>query len=199
MNNNLSVASIMVCAEPVYVNNRMIVSCCDAVWRPVENLPIEFNGYFTDEFGNKNVDYGGFLQMVNVDALKLIEKNSLYACFRCIDKNLIDYVQVCPPKLIYQGVQGNLKLIGWDIATGNGWLSASCHGCFPIDPFTGDALDENADKINKFGLFSSFDDCLVYCQKNNLQIPEHAPWYPVAICLDLSSFNRLVEKFKELN
>ncbi|NVN90287.1 MAG: hypothetical protein HXX11_06745 [Desulfuromonadales bacterium] len=191
MSYKLLIASMMVCGTPNLLKNRLILSCSDSVWSPIQTLPVELKRYFTDELGNSAVNYGGFVQMVDVHALGLLAEHGLFACFRCITENYLEQVQVYPPKAVYQKLIDDLIPMGWDISTGNGWLSASCHGCFPIDPYTGDEIDQHADKINKFGLFFTLDDCLTYCQTNNSLIPEHAPWFPVGIYVDKSSYARL--------
>ncbi len=191
MTSRLIVASMMICEAPKLLNKKLVLSCCDSVWKPVESLPDEIEPYFTDELGNKMVDYGGFVQIISLNVLKLLNKRGLFACFRCITEGYFKHIQANPPKEIYQNLFCDLKPVGWDIATGNGWLSASCHGRFPIDPFTGYETDQNADQINKYGLFSRLEDCLIYCQINNAEIPEHAPWYPVSIYVDKGSYARL--------
>ncbi len=191
MSKEFVIASMMICGRPNYLNQRLMISCCDAVWEPIEHLNGKTKQFFTDELGNSTVNYGGFLQMVDRKALFSISEQGLFSCFRCISEDRLQHVQVNTPKLLYRDLIGDLKPMGWDIATGNGWLSASCHGLFPINPFTGKEVDSNADLINEYGLFDSLDNCLVYCKKNNSQIPEHAPWFPVAIHVDKSSYSRL--------
>jgi hypothetical protein len=196
MSEELAIASMMLCKAPRSVNDRLMLSCCDAVWSPIEILPPELEPSFTDELGNSGVKYGGFLQIVDFNALRLLADRELYACFRCIGPEFLQHVQVNPPSRLYEKFFGDLVQVGWDIATGNGWLSASSHGCFPVDPFSGREIDQNAHMVNRFGLFSAFGDCLAYCQQNDSAIPEHAPWFPVAIRIDKDSYTRLVERLE---
>lgn len=197
MSEGMVIASMMICGLPTYLNNRLILSSCDSVWIPVENLSLDIKQYLTDELGNSNVDYGGFVQMIDPYVLQLIAKQNLFACFRVIENRHMRCVDAYPPRALYQDLIQELKIVGWDIATGNGWLSASCHGRFPIDPFTGKTLDKNHYKINKFGLFDSIDDCEIYCRINNEEILEHSPWLPVAIYVDKSTFNRLIQYYNK--
>ena len=190
-------ASMMVCRSPSYLKGRLYLSASDSVWTPVEHLDESLHRYFTDELGNASVKYGGFLQMVDPAVLGTFAAKELYACFRGVEKSLLGYIQAYPPEDIFENLSDHLKFMGWDISTGNGWLSASCHGCFPVDPATGDEIDENAWQINKFGLFEHFSDCIMYCEKNNNKIPEHAPWYPVAVFVDDDSCNRLKKYLEE--
>lgn len=191
MHNQTSIASAMLCQLPKIFNSRAMLSVSDSVWEPVDVLPMELKKYFTDEVGNHDVTYGGFLQLTSPKALELISDHDLFLCFRCIAETYLAHVQVCPPTRVYQRLVGDLRSMGWDISTGNGWLSASCHGHFPVDPFSGDTIDDNILQINKFGLFNNLDDCLKYCEINNSQIPEHALWFPVEIKLDVGSYSRL--------
>jgi hypothetical protein len=191
MINELIIASVMICMTPRYIRSRLILSCCDSVWTPVQTLPAEISEYFVDELGNPSINYGGFLQIINPSVLDLLPEKELFACFRCITKEYIEHVQVNPPKAIYSRLIDSLIFVGWDISTGNGWLSASCHGSFPINPYTGEELDQNVNKLNEFALFSDSNDCLLCCQTNNSLIPEHAPWFPVAVFVDPGSYARL--------
>ena len=198
MTPSLNIASMMICSMPKYLNGMLLLSCSDSVWNPVDVLPDDIRPYVTDELGNQDIQYGGFLQLIDPKGLDLLSSKGLFACFRCITDQYLEHVGTCPPKDVYQSLIKNLKFMGWDIATGNGWLSASSHGSFPINPFTGIAVDSNNSKINEYGLFSSLDDCLKYCQINDTQIPEHAPWFPVAIYVDESSYIRLNKARQQL-
>jgi hypothetical protein len=117
MSESLFVASMMVCKTPKYFGHRLILSGCDAVWDAVETLPEELKNYFTDELGNNFVEYGGFLQMTDQNALNLLAKRELFACFRCILKEYIEYVQTCPPSELYRGLTDDLTLVGWDVSS----------------------------------------------------------------------------------
>lgn len=191
MINGIVIASMMICRIPNFLKGRLYLSACDSVWSPVEYIDKFFNKYLTDEIGNTNVEYGGFLQMIDKTILDLLPKKNLYACFRGVEKNIIKHIDVYPIERIYRNILNELIFVGWDVCTGSGWLSASIHGHFPIDIKTGNNIDVNAEKINVFGLFESQYDCILYCDINNDNIPEHAPWYPVAIFLDKNSYTRL--------
>jgi hypothetical protein len=190
MEEDLYIASMMLCREPRVVGGYVMLSCSDSVWEPIRYVPEEIRPYFTDELGNKSIEYGGFLYTNDSHALTLLDKNQLYACFRGVSKNYLDVVD-CPLAIPLADFSIKLKLVGWDIANGNGWVSASCDGVYPIDPFDGSQLDGNANQINGHGLFDNLKDCLSYCAVNDESFPARAPWYPVAIYLDLMSFDRL--------
>lgn len=181
----------MVCGIPRYFDDRLILSCYHGVWEPVKCLPSEIKAYFTDDVGNGDVSYGGLLQITDTKVFESLNKLGLYACFRGIAKEYINHVNVFPPYEFYQNLISELKFMGWDIATGNGWCTASVEGVFPINPFTGDVLDGNISQLNEYGLFYSLEHCKKYCQVNNEKISEDSPWYPVAVYVDLYSYNRL--------
>ncbi|MDX1915790.1 MAG: hypothetical protein SFU55_09425 [Methylophilus sp.] len=189
--NNIEIASLMVCGLPRHFGERLILSCYHGVWESVKYLPSEIKTYFTDDVGNEDVSYGGLLQITNTKAFELLNKLGLYTCFRGVAKEYINQVNVFPPKEFYQTLISELKFVGWDIATGNGWCTASAEGVFPINPFTGDILDDNISQLNEYGLFYSLNDCEKYCQVNNEKIPEDSPWYPVAVYVDSCSYQRL--------
>ena len=188
---NIEIASLMICGLPRHFNGRLILSCYDGVWEAVPCLPSEIQAYFTDDVGNKNVSYGGFLQVTDVKVFELLEKFELYACFRGVAKEYINQISVVPPTELYQKLISELKFMGWDIAISNGWCTASVEGIFPINPFTGDVLDGNISQLNEYGLFDSLEHCSNYCQLNNQRVPEDSPWYPVAVYVDYNSHARL--------
>jgi hypothetical protein len=47
-------------------------------------------------------------------------------------------------------------------------------------------------KLNDWGLLNSLRDCCDYCELADREMPQDAPWYPVAVCLDKGTFRRLV-------
>jgi hypothetical protein len=193
MNESVIIASVMLCKEPKIVRGRKILSGCDSIWSPAEEIPYELEEYLTDELGNKHVSYGGFLQVIDLKILDLLGKFGLFTCFRCIQEKYLDHVQTCPTTQFYKSLLKNLVFVGWDICSGNGWLSASCHGCYPFNPFTGNAINDDYKIINGYGLFANLNDCQKYCKINNESILEHSPWFPVAIYVDHGSYLRINE------
>lgn len=187
---DLYIASMMLCDRPRSIGTRTILSCSDSVWEPVRNVPADLHKYLTDELGNETIDYGGFLFLKDHRLIDCLEEKNLFACFRGIHSKDLEIVQ-CPLAKEISAMEIPLTIMGWDIANGNGWVSASTDGVYPIDPFNGSVLDENVEKINAYGLFDSLDDCKGYCLLNNQQVPARAPWYPVAIFLDHLSLERL--------
>jgi hypothetical protein len=156
----------------------------------VSELPDDLKPHFSDDVGNAPAHYGGFLQLKDVDVLPILNVQGLFACFRLVFPEILERLAVRPPTETYTALERNLQPMGWDIASGNGWLSASSHGCYPIDPFTGDSLDDHVREVNSFALFDSLADCEAFCDKNNVAIPEHAPWFPVLVCVDSWTHNR---------
>lgn len=190
-------ASVMVCGLPKYFGGRLILSGYHGVWEATEKLPDDIKSYFTDDVGNKDVSYGGLLQMVHKKAFDKISNLELFVCFRGVHEEYLELVQTRPPKEFYESLKDELVLIGWDISTGNGWCSASSEGLYPLDPFTGEILDENIKQLNEYGLFGALENCLEYCRLNNEEIPDNSPWYPVAIYIDKESSKRLQAYLKE--
>ncbi|MFA5982406.1 MAG: hypothetical protein WC782_00140 [Methylococcaceae bacterium] len=188
---NIIIASVMVCNLPKFLDGRLVLSGYHGVWEAVEKLPDDILSYFTDDVGNKPVSYGGLLQIIDTQVLEILNDKGFFVCFRGIHEKYLEHVQAYPPKEIYQNLANGLKLLGWDISTGNGWCTASCEGIFPINPFTGEVLDENISQLNEYSLFNDLDNCLNYCHINNEKIPENSPWYPVAIYVDQFSYKRL--------
>lgn len=188
---NIEIASLMVCGLPKHFDGRLILSCYHGVWEAVPCLPREIQVYFTDDVGNENASYGGLLQIIEAKVFEILETYGMYTCFRAVAKEYMSHVNVDPPKKFYQSLISELKFMGWDIATGNGWCTASVEGIFPINPFTGDVLDGNISQLNEYGLFDCLENCSDYCQLNNEKIPENSPWYPVAVYTDHNSYTRL--------
>jgi hypothetical protein len=190
MKMDMYIASVMLCPEPKTLSGRLMLSGCDSVWEPVRYVPDDLKPYFSDELGNARVEYGGFLFTNDSRVIPLLEKNNLFACFRGVYQKYLEHID-CPLGIQLSHFGIPLKLMGWDIANGNGWVSASCEGYYPIDPFDGSALNGNTSQINQYGLFESEKDCLKYCELNDANVSEHAPWYPVAIFVDHNSYKRL--------
>jgi len=190
---DIEIASVMICGLPRQVDGRRILSGYHGVWEAVADIPHEIKAYLTDDVGNEGVSYGGLLQIADKKVLGLLDGLGLFACFRGVPEKYLKHMQVCPPKDLYLSLMKDLKLVGWDISTGNGWCTASCEGLFPINPFTGEILDKNSSFLNEYGLFGTLENCLYYCQINDEKIPQDSPWYPVAVYVDSASEKRLSE------
>ncbi len=188
---DIVIVSAMICYPPKYLKGRFILSAYQGVWEAVKELPSEVKPYVTDDVGNNKVEYGGLLQFTDVAAFAVLSKMNLFACFRGVLTGYIDYVQAYPPANTYQNWKRNLKFMGWDISTSNGWASASCEGIFPINPFTGENTGANSSQLNEYALFDTLDECMNYCHINDKKIPESVPWYPVAVYVDEGSNSRL--------
>lgn len=185
------ISSTMICPKPNASGHRFLISACDAVWDPGRFLPLEISRLVTDQNGDPAPDYGGFLQFPVPSVLEMLEAYDLFAGFRAVQDTYLNYINEAPPTATYERLRGNLVRVGWDVCTGNGWLSASAHGCFPINGITGEIDETNGFRPNEWGLLPVFEDALMWCSRNSTEIPEHAPWYPVEILLDEGSFHRL--------
>ena len=133
MPKNIRIVSMMLCNIPKFVKGRIYLSASDCIWDPVEHVDKSIHTYFTDEYrspiGDENLDYGGFLQIIDTSTLKIIADRGLFACFRGIERNILDAIKFIPnypPNSIYEKISHHLVFMGWDICQGNGWVSASC-------------------------------------------------------------------------
>lgn len=187
------IVSMMLCESPRFVAERFWLSASSSVWEPIAAAPESWRNLITDEIGNSNPDSYESLQLKDRSLLNLIDRAGVFACFRSVNMHNVIQIDVVPDEKVYHEIAGELCFIGWDICTGNGWLTASCHGIFPINPFTGSEIDSNASMINLFGLFEGISDCVEYCRLNNLGIPEHSPWFPVGVSVTKRGIRTLVD------
>jgi hypothetical protein len=182
MNIESQIVSMMLCKAPILVNGRAVISASDAVWNPIENFPKELN-MLTDDMGHKNPGYAGTVFTTSSEVVSIIQKLGIMLCMRGVRAPDIPHTD-CPFGVRVLDLVPPPLFMGWDIVRGNGWVSASCDGKFPIDS-TGEQRDgENASVLNDYSLFDGLDSCLRYCDLNNMEIPEWAPWYPVAVYCD---------------
>jgi hypothetical protein len=184
------VVSMMLCPPPKRLNSRLMLSCSDAVWEPVREIPDELRESMTGELGNPCPNYGGFVFTRDPTAMQRIEAAHLFACFRVVHHNALAQVD-CPLAVKLSEFEIPSVFMGWDVATGNGWVSASFEGVYPIDPFDGKELSPDAIRTNSYGLFAHERDAAHYSTLNDHEVPSRAPWFPVAIYLDSSSAARL--------
>lgn len=188
---NFQIASMMVCEMPKSKNGQYVISAYDGVWEPIERVPSDLEAYFTDEVGNNEVTYPGALQMVNATALDKLDDMDLYACFRSVEEHRLPSLSVSPPLEEYKMLSNKLTLLGWDVCSGNGWLSASAHGCYPFDAFSGSIANTDYPPVNKYSLLNNMKDSQFLCLENNRELTEHAPWYPVGVYISNRSLLRL--------
>jgi hypothetical protein len=184
-------ASMMICEMPRLVNNRWMVSACESVWEPLQFVPSMVGSSFTDEVDNIMPTYGGAVQLSDPSALDILDDAGLFACFRGVEQHLLSHVQTVPPSDLYRAISGQLRLVGWDVCTGNGWRSASCSGFFPIHPFTGEVLSADFRQINAYALFGELEACRACCAANDALASDDAPWFPVAVYLTRRALARL--------
>lgn len=90
MINGIVIASMMICRIPNFLKGRLYLSACDSVWSPVECVDKFFNRYLTDEIGNTNVEYGGFLQMIDKTLLDLLPKKTYTPVFVALKRILLN-------------------------------------------------------------------------------------------------------------
>jgi len=190
------VASVMICGLPKLVGHRLLVSASDSVWEPLAELPDEIQRHLTDEVGNPPQGnpprlYAGAVQIADTNALEEVKKLGAFACFRAVHDRFAGHVQTCPPSAIYAFLQGGFVHLGWDICVGNGWVSASTEGDFPLDGLSGRIEPECQHLFNEWSLLGSLDDARHYCELNDQWLPSDAPWYPVSVCVDERSYGSL--------
>ena len=173
----------MICNAPKKFQGRHLLSASDSVWECVSEIPQELNAFLTDDIGNAGPNYAGMLQLTDVTAVNLVKEMGLYICYRAVDKEVLPPLSVVPNSTIYEEIQGQLLVAGWDVCSGNGWLPASLIGDFPIEVWGGKETGCDSWRANEFGLFDSESEALKCCATNDKMVPEHAPFYPVAVML----------------
>jgi hypothetical protein len=190
---SLRIASMMVCGAPKCVGGRFLLSADYCVWEPVLSLPEGIANLFTDEIGNDHPATFGNLQMKTPNALKLLDKEGYFGCFRSVAPQLIEHVGVVPATKVYEDVWENLEMVGWDLCSSNNWSSASIHGSYPVNIRTGDIADKDRNLINSFSLFKNLEDCERQCALNDAETPDHSPWYPVAVHISVTTKLKLLK------
>ena len=186
----MRLVSMMLCSAPAIRQGRLILSACDSVWEPIVRLPASLRRLVTDELGNPNPEYGGFLFPRGAEIFSVLHDHQLFACVRGVRKEVLKLTD-SPLAADTRSFPTELKLVGWDVVTGNGWVSAALEGLYPIDPVDGSTKEVIGPAANKFGLLHSEKDSRAYCALNDRAVPDRAPWYPVAVYLDVDSFSRL--------
>jgi hypothetical protein len=161
---HIYIASMMLCTAPRIVAGRLILSGCDSVWEPTQFVPQNIKNQFTDDLGNEEFEYGGFLFPRAAHSMEQIAEHGLFACFRGIEREYLEAIN-CPLAVRRDVFEIGLHHMGWDIANGNGWLSAACAGVVPLNPFDGLANSEDVRQINRYGLFENYEDCVRYCRR----------------------------------
>lgn len=186
-----SIASMMICGDPKYTGGRHWLSASNSIWECVTEIPPTWQNLLTDDLGNPFPSHYDGLQMLDPHLLGLIDSAGLFACFRSVRLPNAALEGLNPDPKVYQAIERELFHVGWDICSGNGWLSASCHGIFPVNPFTGEVINKGDLLINRFGLIDEYAHCEIYCELNNTAIAEHAPWFPVRVYISKIGAERL--------
>ncbi|QIK79431.1 hypothetical protein G7077_11470 [Sphingomonas piscis] len=188
---DVHIASVMICGAPRAAGQKRLLSASDGVWEPACPLPSTIAALVTGELGNSSPKYGGFLQIADRRALPEIESQGLFCCFRAVHRAYLEHVQTAPNADLYSKLRDELIHVGWDVCTGNGWVSASYDGYFPMDTIGG-GLESDEARLNEWALFGLLPDALACCALNNDRLPASKPWYPVSVCVDRGSHRRLV-------
>ena len=148
------IAFVMICQVPRALGDRILLSASDAVWEPVVLLPSDIRARVTDDLGNPSPTYGGFLQLLDLSVLKEIESRNLFVCFRAVHQTFAHLVLTVPDVVLYPELRDELIHLGWDVCIGNGWVSASTEGYFPMDAISG-KMEANEGLLNRWALFDS--------------------------------------------
>lgn len=186
----LVAVSMMICGNPRVAGSLVILSACDSVWGAVDEVPMSLRRYISDDLGNAEVVYGGFIYIHDARAFDELRQLGLYACIRAVDQEGARILEA-PITQPLGELNASLVHVGWDVAHGNGWLSASCDGIYPLDVFSTSDLSPVDRRINRFGLFEDAEDARRCCDQNNKEVTTMAPWYPVAVLVDQSSLARI--------
>jgi hypothetical protein len=184
----------MICGEPERFDRFVLLSASNGPWEAVDKLPEEIAGLLTDEIGNPRPRHGDRVQIIDTAVLPKLQAQRLFLCFRAVHERWMDHVVTVPTVSIYEELRPELVLLGWDVCT-DGWSPASYGGAFPImvgAPGTAKFSDEAEGlSLNRWALFESLEDAISCCEINDRFVPVDAPWYPVAVCTDQSSYSRL--------
>lgn len=167
-----------------------MLSASDAVWDAVDVLPDSLKEYLTDDLGNEKPSYGGFLFPKNMTAIDVVNSMGYYSAFRGVAQSDVIYTD-CTNAMPVEAIGRGLIFVGWDVVSGNGWVSASCRGVFPINPFDGNCRENGMNDVNPYGLIDDYEKCTAYAKSNNFINAGHAPWYPVSIFIDSTTLARL--------
>ena len=182
---------MMICDAPRRVSERIIISAYDAVWEPAREISPSLKCMFTDDLGNEEIRYLGWLQPKYSNAFDRVDDELLFSCIRMVRKSDIGKTDVVPNTRIHQENAADFVRVGWDICNGNGWVSASLDGDFPINPISGEVRGEGIEMLNGYSLFERLEDCDRFCDLNNEPPHESPPWYVVGVYLTSRSLGRL--------
>lgn len=183
-----SIASAMLCGRPRKVGGNLALSCYDGVWDAVDELPLHLRHYFSDELGNPEPIYGGFLQVTGAEVISLLAGAGMYLCLRSVPGEALAFFDASPGS--YEELE--TVRVGYDVAVLNGWRSASSSGVFPVDPFTGAAMNDcPPGLLNKNLLFDDLEVCNEWVATNNREVKTYGRWWPVEVLVDRDSARRL--------
>lgn len=108
------------------ISFRLVLSCSDSVCDVIEGLPDELKQYLPDDLGRGNPSCGGFLSLKGELLPEILGEFDCCAGFREIKEEDIKQHTDCGNWTSSGELPYRLNLIGWDVATGNGWDSAFC-------------------------------------------------------------------------
>lgn len=174
---------MMICTAPSLLNGRPRLSVSDAIWEPVPLLSPRLSQLLVSEVGAEPATYAGAvfpkMEMLH-ELLEVIRNEGLFLCFRAVRDEWLSQVS-CPMALPLTSFEG-LEIKGWDVATGNGWIAASLEGIFP---------EQTDGELNSYSLLSDEQSAINCSRANDAAVPDRAPWFPVALLMDVDSSVRL--------
>lgn len=187
--------STRICVNPHIRNGHLVLSYDGFLWESACDVDAIRSRFF-DQFGAELNDVGGIetehYQPKNELSLEWSDYN-LIPCAFAIEESAYDILierSGYVPSPVYNVLSNGLSCLGYEIATAFD-TSAFCHG---ISPYS----EGSEDLLNEFGLIRTIDEGLTWVQMNNSEIPEHAPWYLMALYVSLETKARLEALLNEL-
>lgn len=175
---NFKFVSTRVSKTPDIRNGHLILSCDEYLWESSEEedaIKCLFLDQFSCAIEEADAITSEHYQPKDVASFPALN-NSFIPCAIAVDEavyNTFIDISGFAPSTLYEESQQNLCLLGYEVATFFS-LSAFWHGISPYSEGT-------EQELNQFGLFTTMDQGLRWAALNNEQIPEHAPWYLVAL------------------
>lgn len=170
--------STRVCISPDIRNGHLVLSCDDELWRSSQDeqyIKHLFLDQFNCEMGESEEIISEHYQPKDVTSFFPLN-DSFIPCVIAVDEAVYEtFIEISGfvPSPFYDEWQKDWYLLGYDVATFF-TLSAFWHG---ISPYS----ESCEGLLNKFGLIDNIAEGLKWAELNNSRIPEHAPWYLVAL------------------
>jgi len=171
-------------------NGRHRLSVDTDIWENVDDIATirEFClDRFADEISADSPDSG--YQLRSPDALRL-ETEGMAISFVAVPQELYCYLvtdrdEYRVPAGVYRSLEPYISLVGYDVCD-RLMISAFEHGSSPY--FGGYGHDS---MINRYGLFDREEDATLCALENNRSVPEHYPWYAVALYVTDATLRKL--------